>query len=569
MKKQIKLLSILLSLIVTFVLFLTCTSTNVHAAEITPYETPVKLNALQASGSTSNSTYPFTKNSDETMDEYIRREIDYLIDSHAIPSWHRYYYYDEGYQAFYYKMVHLSYDGLDGYYYWKSLSQDKLLTYSSWYKNDQDETWDYIIKNLDIDPEYLEPNAYLGLYWDSYAYDKKENANLYLIWTSKYLPSEFVNITQIKESNKVYNLYDSQKDMDDLKSNWWDSSYYHFKDNDLTLWITPIAGIDDGKSFGLPIKQSYNFQGFTFGIDKGQFSHDADPNHYFDGKVEGEMQFDLGATPQNDGHNIMKLCTHAYEYITDIEAQSYYDLGFGGYMHMVHFNLSINPDKIYRVDVKYTISNDNKDWYQFWLPDDSHTIMKSLSPDKSRGGFLGLFNYQGFKQGSFSSVNNPNRQFKYELLLDYDDQGWRWKIFTGQEYKESDYRKINEFKILRINYLLDEKVYDVAIKMDTIEGETYNIFSPELIEDEASAQHQVKTWVNDVVETVKDKFNTYKTWIWVALGAIGLIIILYVVLKVRRLFHTFMTPPNYYNQNYPPEYYYPPKDDRNRRKRKR
>ena len=75
MKKQIKLLSILLSLIVTFVMFITCTSTNVHAAEITPYETPIKLNALKASGSTSNSTYPFTKNSDETMDEYIRREI--------------------------------------------------------------------------------------------------------------------------------------------------------------------------------------------------------------------------------------------------------------------------------------------------------------------------------------------------------------------------------------------------------------------------------------------------------------------------------------------------------------
>ncbi|MCR4660833.1 MAG: hypothetical protein K5765_02395 [Clostridia bacterium] len=39
---------------------------------------------------------------------------------------------------------------------------------------------------------------------------------MYLIWTSKYLPSEFVNITQIKESNKAYNLYDSQKDMDDF-----------------------------------------------------------------------------------------------------------------------------------------------------------------------------------------------------------------------------------------------------------------------------------------------------------------------------------------------------------------
>lgn len=86
----------------------------------------------------------------------------------------------------------------------------------------------------------------MGIYWDSYAYDSKDNANLYLIWTSEYLPSEFVNITQIKESNKVYNPYDSKKDMDDLNSNWWESSYYQFKNYNLTLWITPIEGIDKG-----------------------------------------------------------------------------------------------------------------------------------------------------------------------------------------------------------------------------------------------------------------------------------------------------------------------------------
>ena len=89
---------------------------------------------------------------------------------------------------------------MEGYYDFKALSQTKISTYSSWYTNKQNETWDYIIKNLDIEPEYLEPNQYLGIYWDSYAYDKKDSANLYLIWTSTYLPSEFVNISQIKES---------------------------------------------------------------------------------------------------------------------------------------------------------------------------------------------------------------------------------------------------------------------------------------------------------------------------------------------------------------------------------
>ena len=438
---------------------------------------------------------------------------------------------------------------MEGYYDFKALSQTKISTYSSWYTNKQNETWDYIIKNLDIEPEYLEPNQYLGIYWDSYAYDKKDSANLYLIWTSTYLPSEFVNIFQIKESGKVYNLYDSQEDMDNLKSNWFDSSYYHIKNSNITLWITPIGGIDDGKSYGLPIKSKYNFQGFTFGIDDAQFLHEPDSKHLFDGEIKSDMEFDFGEEPKNEGKNMMKLCTHAYEYITDIEAQSTYSLGFGGYQHFVHFNLSINPDKIYRVDVKYNLTNDNKEWYQFWLPNDEHTILKSLSPDKARGGFLGLFHYQGFKEGSFSSVSNPDRKFKYELLLDYDDQGWRWKIFTGQDYKESDYKRISEFKILRINYLLDEKVYDVAIKMDTIEGETYNILSPNLIEDESSVEHKVKTWTNNVVETIKDKVGQYKNIILIVLGVVGTLFLLFIFLKIKLFFKTMFDCSNYNRKN--------------------
>lgn len=491
-------------------------------------------------------TYAKEARGDSKMESLITSEVESKVRNGTLPPWHLNYVNNTGYQCFYYKMTHLNSDD-DSYY--RSLPESKIITYSNWYKNKTDETWDYILKNLDIDTKYLEPNEYLGLYFDSYAYDKKDCANLYLIWTSEYLPSEFVNITQVKESNKIYNLYDSKSDMDNLHSNWFDSTYYHFKENNLSLWITPIGGIENGKNYGLPLKESYNFQGFTYGLDDAQFGKEADPNHYFDGEVKAEMTFDFGQKPENNGKNMMKLCTHAYEYITDIEAQSFYDLGFGGYKHMVHFNLSINPDKIYRVDTLYTISNSNKSWIEFWRPSDSHTIMKSLTPDKTKGGFLGLFNYQGFKQGSFSSVNNPSKQYKYELLLDYDDNGWGWKIFTGQEYKESDYKKIDEFKILRINYLLDEKVYDVAIKMDTIEGDTYNILSPNLIEDEASNLHQFKTWTNEVVNNIKDKLSKYKTWLFAVAGAIGVVIIIVVVIRVRMLFRYLLTPPDYFNNN--------------------
>ena len=519
MPKKFKIFSVLFSLITTFFIFSNEPMVQAYAQE---------------------------ERGDSQMETLITNEVESLVNRGELPSWHLKYLNESGYQAFYYKMTHLNNDDNT---YFKSLSQDKIKTYSSWYSNKTTETWNYILKNLDITPDYLEPNEYLGLYWDSYAYDKKELGYLYLIWTGPYLPSECGNITQMKDSGKVYNLYDSKSDMDNLKSNWYDSTYYFFKSSNITLWITPIGGVENGSSFGLPLKEKYNFEGFTYGLDDAQWSKEPDPNHYFDGKVTSSMTFDFGQKPENNGKNMMKLCTHAYEYITDIEAQSYYDLGFGGYKHTVHFNLNINPDKIYRVDTLYTISNSNKSWIEFWRPSDSHTIMKSLTPDKTKGGFLGLFNYQGFKQGSFSSVNNPNKTYKYELLLDYDDNGWAWKIFTGQEYKESDYKKIDEFKILRLNYLLDEKVYDVAIKMDTIEGDTYNILSPNLIEDEASNLHQFKEWGNKVINNIKDKLAQYKVWLFAAAGAVGVVIILVVIIKIKMVFRTLMTPPNYYSQD--------------------
>ena len=45
--------------------------------------------------------------------------------------------------------------------------------------------------------------------------------------------------------------------------NWLDTTYYHFKDDNLTLHITPIGGLTAGKSFGIPLKSKYSFQGFT------------------------------------------------------------------------------------------------------------------------------------------------------------------------------------------------------------------------------------------------------------------------------------------------------------------
>ena len=476
---------------------------------------------------------------ESAMNTRVMEEVERYVNNGTLPSWHLNYYQDEGYQAYFWKQVHFN-GSLDRF---KVETSGEIATHCSWYRSERNETWDYIIDNLDIEPEYLDQNDYLGIYWDSYAYNNPKNGYLYLIWTSNYTPSEFVTLTEFTESGKTYKLYDNQEAMDNFEMNWLDSSYYHYKNEDLTIHITPIGGFDNGGQFGIPLKQKYNFQGFKYGIDEGQYYDTVDPNGYFKGSSTKTQEFDLKKEPKNDGNNIMQLTTHAYDYVTDCEVQSYYDLGFGGYIHAVHFNLSVDPDKIYRVDTKYTISNSNKSWYEFWKPDDSHTITKSLTPDKTKGGFLGLFSYQGFKEGQFSSVRNPSKKYSYELILDYDDNGWAWKIFTGQEYKESDYQKVDAFKILRINYLLDDEVYDVAIKMDTIEGGTYNIFSADLIEDEDSTIHKVKTWTNDLVEKVKDKWESSKWIFFTAIGVVGLVLIIIVVVKVKHAFNILLADP--------------------------
>ena len=485
----------------------------------------------------------YAHNQTSIFDTTVQAEVEEYVEEGVLERWHLNYYKTSSYQTFFYKMVKFN-SSSSGLTYFASLSEAQLTRLISWYSSSQDETWNYILSNLDIDPTQLEPDTYLGLYWDSYAYGNSNLAYLYLIWVSRYTPSEFVTITSFIESNKVYNLYDTKQDEKNLNANWLDSSYYHIKDYNLTLHITPIAGIETSGNFGIELKQKYNFQGFTYSLDKGQFLTDPDPdNSLFGGSCKDEMIFDLGETPKNDGKNSMQLWTHAFSYITDCEAQSVYDPLFGGYKHLVHFNLSIDPDKVYRVDTKYTISNNNKSWYQFWLADNIHTILKSLTPDKSRGGILGLFNYQGFSEGSYASANNPSIVYKYELLLDYDDEAWRWKIFTGQEYKESDYKVIDEFQILRINYLIDNTTYDVPIKMDTIEGSTYSILSSDLIEDQTSSSYKVKTWTANAIDTVKSKVNDYKTWIYVAIGAAGTLAIVFIIIKIRMFFRTLLTKP--------------------------
>lgn len=465
------------------------------------------------------------------MDDLISHEVETYVRNGTLPSWHLDYYQDDGYQAFYYKMKYLN-DNFDDF---KNKTEGQIITYMSWYRSEQNQTWEYIFENLDIEPEYLEPNKYLGIYWDPYAYNNKEEGYLYLIWTSEYLPSEFVTILEFKESGKTYKLYDNQEAMDNLDMNWYDSDYYHFKDSNLTLHVTPIGGITGGKPFGIELKQKYNFQGFKFGMDQGQYYDDMDPNGYFDGECTASISFDLGLVPQQDGKNAMQLVTHAYEIIKDCEAQTHFDiLKFGGWGHEVYFNTTIKIDKIYRVDVAYTLTNDNKSWWQFWLSDDDKKITKSLTPERISGGIFGLYNFQGFSEGSYQSTVDGTTNYKYKLHLNYDDEAWNF--FEGKEFYEADYKRIKEFKILRMNYLVDDEVYDVAIKMDTIEGDTLFILDPDLILDTDTNYYKFKNWLDDTVASFKEKFKDALPIIYTVLGIVGGVILIWLGFKVYTLF---------------------------------
>lgn len=378
------------------------------------------------------------------------------------------------------------------------------------------ENWDYILNNVDIDIKYLEPNKYLGLYWDSFVGGSSKDGYLYLCWTSPYYTKTNNTILQVVESGKTYTLYSTISDMQNLNGNWLSTESKTYPNYDLTLHMTPIAGYKEGQNFGLPLKRTYNFTNFKYGYEG---------TNQAIGQCTESITFDLGLIPKLDGKNSMQLCTHGYEIIEACEVQSYFDLlAYGGYGHFAYFNTSIKIDKIYRVDVAYKILNDDKPWYQFFLPDDEHQIKKSLTTERVSGGIFGLYKFQGFAEGSYQSTKNSSINYKYKLHLNYDDDAWN--IFEGKEYYEADYRRVSQFQILRMNYVVDGETFDVPIKMDTIEGDTLFILDQDLILNTDSSYYQFKNTIDDLFNDVKANWDKYK----VAVIAVGCSILALVIL---------------------------------------
>lgn len=243
-----------------------------------------------------------------------------------------------------------------------------------------------------------------------------------------------------------------------------------------------------------------------------------------------EIEFNLGKVPAKDGIKLCQLVTHAYEIIKDCEVQSYFDIGFGGYIHQVLFNTTIVIDRIYRVDVAYTLSSENKLWYQFWLNTKEEDVRKSLTAERKTGGFFNLFSYQGFQEGTFQSNIKTSKTYDYKMHLNYDETCW--DLFDNPPYYEADYKIIKNFQILRINYLVADKVYDVAVKMDRVDGETLKIIDRNLIMDTGSTTWKVKDKIYEAVDTVKEKFGEAGTIVLALVSAFAGILFIYIVYKL-------------------------------------
>ena len=447
----------------------------------------------------------------------IQNEVATLVNNGTLQSFHNNLSRDTGYQTLYTKMYRQGSNGVKTHF--KNLSEQQLRYYITSYENEWDSVWYDIITNLDVEPQYLDPNRILGLYYDSYA--GNNSSYLYLIWTSRYIPSEFMTINSLELNGKKYTQYPE----DEFHSFWFDTKYYYFEEYDLAIRLTPIGGFDSEKQFGVPLTQKYKFSNIEVGIDKTQFLNDPDPDNKYSATLDSYAEFDLGITPEYHGKSACQLVTHAYKLIKDCEVQSHYDLGFGGYMHYVHFNTTIPIDKIYRVDVSYVLTSDNKDWYQFWLREDEQKVVKSMRPERKSTGIFNLYQTYGFKEGNFRSNEKEDIEYKYEMMLNYSEQNWDW---FGESCVESNYKRIKDFKILRLNYLVDNEVYDVAVTMDQVDGETLSIIDRGLILDTESALWKIKDKAYSIADGIKLARNIMVSII----GIIGFLLLFYFIYKI-------------------------------------
>ena len=87
---------------------------------------------------------------------------------------------------------------------------------------------------------------------------------------------------------------------------------------------------------------------------------------------------------------------------------------------------------------------------------------------------------------------------------------------------------LKDFKILRLNYLVDNKTYDVAVTMDQVDGETLSIIDRGLILDTDSALWKIK----DKAYSIADGIELARNIMVTILGILAFFLLFYVGYKI-------------------------------------
>lgn len=445
---------------------------------------------------------------DEVRTRQLNGELDYF---------HYNFLWQDGYYNLYWKMTKVT----NQFNRFAALTEEEIQNYIDDYNTETNEMHQLVFDNLATRTEDLMAGQYVGLFWNSTFGDKEDNTSyLYLIWTSKYDLFKSITLKSVTVNGQKINM----QTIDEV------SDIYQFEDYNFDLHFSVIGGYQNGVPFGVLPASKYEISGFESGLRPEWAQYHGDYEHF---ESVQKINFNIGGLPEQHKKDVLFLVTQSYKIITDCEVQTHFSLNFGGYMHYAVFNTNIPIDKIYRVDVSYTVTNDNKDWWQGFLPDTEYNITKSLTAEKKSGGLFGLTDYQGFEQGSFQSTDSNAKNYKYRLHLNYDSDAWN--IFAGESYNEANYKRVSDFKILRINYITDGSINEIPVDMDPVEGDSMLITDPDLIIDTETAYYDFKKMLDDIGRKISETIGQYKWAIYLILGALGVVLVLWILAKLKSI----------------------------------
>ena len=443
---------------------------------------------------------PSTKVAAYSEYDRIIEEVEEHIENGTLPEWHRNYSDLQTYQSLY-----CDYASLDMEYF-AGLSEEYIKNRTLYY-NSQNDVWYQILSNLNIPIDSLLPNHTLGLLFDG--------NSLWLLWTSEYIPNENLNITSVTvKENDEYVKYDQQAltGCSHLEGDgmYEMTDYLHIPHMNLQINKTPIMTYhkcDDDEiiSYGIEFDGCKDFEivSWTAGLDPLFGGEEQDPDGYYNFGCKTPITFNFAEKIKYGGDPVCQLASLVYIEITDCAAQSVYDFNFGGYKHYVYFNTNLDLEEVYRVDVGYTLLADDAIWTEKLFNDPkTRNITKSLNTDKNNGGLFNLTSYQGFKEGAFSSNEDGATIYKYQLMLNYDESNWEFNEWF--HIQEADYKRVEAFQILRLNFYYHGEEFDMPIKMDTIKGETKKIYSRDLVLDTSSTIWKFKDTAGEITDVVVD-----------------------------------------------------------------